>query len=63
MNKIISEKVDQDRELVCPNGKKKYATFRGGKDRAFIGKSCDHKFCPTGFDCQKGNFYSYCCAK
>ncbi|PIC25940.1 hypothetical protein B9Z55_018680 [Caenorhabditis nigoni] len=57
------KKVNQDREPTCPNGKKKYSVFRGQKDRIVIGKSCEHQFCPEEYDCQKGNFYAYCCAK
>ncbi|KAF1751912.1 hypothetical protein GCK72_018466 [Caenorhabditis remanei] len=56
-------KVNEDRELTCSNGKKKYTIVRGDKERVYIGKSCDHKFCPDGYDCQKGNYYAFCCAK
>uniref|UniRef100_A0A1I7TYS1 BPTI/Kunitz inhibitor domain-containing protein n=1 Tax=Caenorhabditis tropicalis TaxID=1561998 RepID=A0A1I7TYS1_9PELO len=55
--------VDEDLEPKCKDGSKKYTVFKGQKDRVVLGKLCQHNFCPTGYNCQQGNHYAYCCSK
>uniref|UniRef100_A0A1I7TYV9 BPTI/Kunitz inhibitor domain-containing protein n=1 Tax=Caenorhabditis tropicalis TaxID=1561998 RepID=A0A1I7TYV9_9PELO len=52
----------------CPDGRSKYSpkvkddSIRGWHyERILLGRDCETDFCPGGYDCVIGNFYSYCC--
>ncbi|KHJ85216.1 hypothetical protein OESDEN_15062 [Oesophagostomum dentatum] len=45
----------------CPNGRKPYSEMRDGWEEIRFGKSCKDNFCPSGYECQEADIFSYCC--
>ncbi|EFP05370.1 hypothetical protein CRE_27500 [Caenorhabditis remanei] len=49
----------------CPDGRTKYAPPSNNThfkyEKFVLGKNCDTNFCPDGYECVMGNYYSFCC--
>ncbi|CAI5451442.1 unnamed protein product [Caenorhabditis angaria] len=60
-DKRIRDKVNQDYDDECGPKQKKEKVQMSGYSIPLLGKTCDSNFCSTGYKCQQGNYYAYCC--
>ncbi|EFP05899.1 hypothetical protein CRE_27195 [Caenorhabditis remanei] len=56
-NRTVVLGYQSDKSSTCPNGKARWQI----DGSAVLAKSCEAVACPTGYTCQNGNFFSYCC--
>nr|CDJ92662.1 Thyroglobulin type-1 and Proteinase inhibitor I2 domain containing protein [Haemonchus contortus] len=45
----------------CSNGKQPYSEMIDSWREIRFGKSCKDNFCPSGYKCQDGDIFAYCC--